>query len=475
MRPDRLGIKPFHYAVHDGAFYFSSEIKGLLAAGVPSRPDHGSWAAYLTHGYSDHGDTTFFEGVRSLPPGHILQLASDRLSEPRISRYWDCPVGEVDPVSIDEASARWMELLDDAVRLRLRADVPVGVNLSGGLDSASMMTAVDRQLGAGSDVLTFTASFDDPTYDEAEFADGVPREARWVRHYARLKPGDALGLAENAVWHQEAPFGGIATLAYHNLHGLARDAGVTVLLEGQGVDELLGGYRYFVPHRLLDVLEQEGADALKPELRAWGERRAMFRELRAVRTEGAPLVYQDGTSHLRPGCVAPDIRALAGDAPTFPRPYGDRLRNVLYRDLRHTKLPRVLRMNDRLSMAFGRELREPYLDHRLVELAFGLPGDLKINDGVAKRLLRHAARDRLPDGLRDAPKRAVVTPQREWLAETLASEVEAIIESPEFAQRGLFDPAEVRRTFRTFRETEGRNAFYVWQWVNTELWFRRFD
>jgi asparagine synthase (glutamine-hydrolysing) len=471
---DRLGIKPFHYAWHDGRFLFASEIKALLAAGLPARPSLPAWAGYLVHGHSDHGEETFFEGVRSLAPGHRLLLEHGR---PRIERYWDLPARAAEPLRLpdDEAAARLVELFEDAVRLRLRSDVPLGVNLSGGLDSASLVTAVDRLLGGAGSLQTFTAAFADPRYDETEFAGTVAHQRPWARHVARLGPEDAWALAGDALRHQEAPYGGLATLAYHRLHQLARERGVKVLLEGQGVDELLAGYAYFRPAHHLDLLEAGRGQALRRELRASGGcPRGALDPVRRLRAGAAEPVYQDGTRHLRPECVAPELRRLAGAPPSFPAPFREHLANALYRDLRHTKLPRVLRMNDRLSMAASRELREPYLDHRLVELLFRLPGHQKIRLGQGKFLLRHAMAGRLPDAVRLADKRAVVTPQREWLRGPLAPLVEEVVSSRSFRERGLFDPAAVRSAWAEFRAGGADNTFFVWQWVVTELWCRMF-
>ena len=471
---DRLGIKPFHYAWCERKFLFASEIKAILAAGYPATPNWPVWATYLTHGYYDHSVETFFAGVYTLPPGHTLTLEDGQAT---VRCYWDLPVLAADPLILDddEAAAHLMDLFEDAVRLRLRSDVPLGVNLSGGLDSASLMVTVDRLLQAQGEVQTFTASFADPRYDEQEFASGVPRHTRWARHIQRLGDTEVWDIAWEALWHQESPYGGIATLAYHYLHRLARERGVTVLLEGQGVDEMLAGYNYFRPSYYLDLLEQGRWQALRQELRA--SQANSHLGLAAVRRLQAGVtlsVYQNGTSYLHPQCILPDVRTLAGDPPRFPQPFCDHLTNALYRDLRYTKLPRVLRMNDRLSMAFGRELREPYLDHRIVEFLFRLPGHQKIRLGHSKFLLRHAMIGRLPDKVRLRGKRGVVTPQREWLRTLLRPQVEEIIHSRSFAERGLFDVFEVKEAYQSYCEGEGENAFFVWQWVNTELWFRRF-
>ena len=474
---DRLGIKPFHYAIHRSAFYFSSEVKGMAALGLPLGPDMRTWSEYVVHGCSDHGSRTFFDGVRSLPPGHTLILDLSRPADPQIERYWDLPslARDTARISLQEAQRTLVALVDDAVRLRLHADVPVGLNLSGGLDSASLLASVDRQWTSGR-ASTFTATFADPDYDESEFAAEVPGQANWRKHFARLEPEDVVALVDTAIWHQEAPFGGVATLAYHRLHEAAKEAGVVVLLEGQGVDELLAGYRYFLPYRLWDLLETGRLRRLRREIACAGEeRRRLASELRRLATGGpAAAVSQDGTTHLRPGCASRAALELAGAPPVFDQPFPDHLRNVLYRDLAHTKLPRVLRMNDRLSMASARELRVPFLDHRIVEFAFALPGSFKVRDGATKYLLREAMVGRLPDAVRKTPKRTVVTPQREWLAGPLAPFVEEIVNSEAFGRRGLFRQAEVVKEFAQFRTEGTANSFHVWQWVVAELWFRRF-
>jgi asparagine synthase (glutamine-hydrolysing) len=471
---DRLGIKPFHYTRHKNIFLFASEIKALLAAGYPAKPNFAMWATYLAHGVYDHSTETFFTGIRALPPGHILKVQN---GEESLHSYWDLPTLAAEPLTLtdEEAGERLLELLKESVRLRLRSDVPLGVNLSGGLDSSSLMVMVDCLLRDRGDVKAFTASFSDPRYDEQDFASQVPCRNVWSRQLQRLDHAKAWDIALEALWHQEAPYGGIATLAYHHLHRLAQDNEVTVLLEGQGVDEMLAGYNYFRPYHYLDLLEQGRWQNLRSELAAceaggqW-ELGAM----RKLRSGDGLNIYQDGTSHLQAHCVKPEVRKLACSHPHFPQPFSDHLTNALYRDLRYTKLPRVLRMNDRLSMAFSRELREPYLDHRLVEFVFRLPGHQKIRAGQSKFLLRNAMAKRLPDSIRVATKRGVVTPQREWLRTILRPQVDEIIQSRSFAERELFDVKEVQSSYNKFCAGEGENAFFVWQWVNTELWWRMF-
>src|SRR5690606_4336165 len=191
----------------------------------------------------DHSDGTFFSGVRVLPPGHTLTWKDGAVA---IRKYWD--VG-CDPTIVkmsDEEAAEGLEaLLREAIGLRLRSDVPIGVNLSGGLDSSVLFAFVDASDDVGDELNCFTMGFDDPQYDEAQFAADVPRRKQWTQHVERLDAAKAWSLVDPLMRAEEAPFGGIGTLAYHNLHRRVRDEGVTVVLEGQGIDEMFGGYAYY--------------------------------------------------------------------------------------------------------------------------------------------------------------------------------------------------------------------------------------
>ena len=471
---DRLGVKPFHYARHNERFLFASEIKALLVAGVPAEPDMESWSLYLGRGVYERPERTFFRNINALPAAHAMVVGKDGVK--RQWKYWDLPEqAEALSEKDDDAAADELRgLLEDSVRLRMRADVPIGVMLSGGLDSSSVMTTVDRLLPEGGEIQTFTGVFGDKRYDEDDFSEQVPRKASWERNIATFKVEDFWSLAETAQWHQEAPFGGVSTLLYHPLHELAREKGVKVLLEGQGGDELFAGYGYFKPHYYCDVIDQGGWRALRREIKSSPQdEKKWLAAAKNIESGRAELVHADGSSHLRPECLQPEL-ALREQADVFPAPFSDKLRNALFRDLCITKLPRVLRMNDRVSMAYGLELRQPLIDHRLVEYAFRLPGNKKIREGNGKFILRHAMRHDLPNKIRNSAKRFVVTPQKEWLSGPLASAVQDIIESRSFRERGIFDVDKVRQSWQHFCSEGSENSFFVWQWINTELWFRQF-
>lgn len=434
---DRFGVKPLVYhQKSDGTLLIASEIRTLFAGGAPCSDDEITWATYLTHGLSDHTDRTFWQGIRSLPPGSELVWQDDRV---RVRSWYDLAerVGpEFDDRPVDIVQSEYVSLLKDSVRLRFRSDVPVGINLSGGLDSSALLGIVRAVQGDDADVTSFTFITGDPSYDELPWVRAMLERTRHRLVTCLLRPADVPALAASVQAHQDEPFGGLPTLAYARLFQSARLEGVRVLLDGQGMDEQWAGYDYY-------------ADALS----------------------GAPASLVQGVREkpVRPECLLPDFRARA-EALASPRPFADALRNVQYRDARFTKIPRALRFNDRVSMRASTELREPFLDHRVFELAFRQPAHRKIADGTGKWLLRRALGELLPRGVVEAPKRPVQTPQREWLAGELKTWANDAIEQALSARGGVWlDPSRVRAAWRRYCEGDRDNSFFVWQWVSIGL------
>ena len=431
---DRFGVKPLYWAAGDaGELVIGSEIKALHAAGVPAEPDEEVWAAYLGSGASDFSERTFWNGVSALPPGHTLSWSAGGV---RIARWYDLAerVGpETDVRAEKEVVDEYRALLASSVALRFRSDVPVAVNLSGGLDSSTLLGVLQEVRGADDDVFAFTFSTGDARYDELPWVRAMLARTRHPHVECRLDASDVPELAVSVADAEDEPFGGIPTLAYARLFEIARSRGVVVLLDGQGMDEQWAGYDYY----------------------------------RAP--QGAPLVQGTRDSPVRPETLRPEFRAAALPfAP--PAPFPDRLRNLQYRDARYSKIPRALRFNDRASMRSSTELREPFLDHRLFELAFRQPAERKVGAGEGKRLLRSIAGALLPGEVAHAPKRALQTPQREWLRGPLRGWAEDRIEGAlsGFAESWL-DRAAVRRAWAAYLRGESDNSFYVWQWINLGL------
>lgn len=434
---DRFGVKPLNYHHQpNGTLLLASEIKALHAAGVPMRLDPVTWSTYLTYGAQDHSERTFWEGVRSLPPGHSLIWQDGQVS---LSRWYDLAerVGsEFDGRPSQIVQEEYMALLNESVRLRFRSDVPVGINLSGGLDSSTLLGVVQAVQGPESDVKAFTFVTGTPEYDELPWVEQMLAQTRHPSVTCRLKPGDVPDLAESVQAHQDEPFGGLPTLAYARLFERARAEGVIVLLDGQGMDEQWAGYDYY---------------------------------LAAMDGTTAGLVQGAKEKPIRPECLTPEFRTLS-EAFEMPRPFPDQLRNLQYRDARYIKIPRALRFNDRVSMRSSTELREPFLDHRLFELALRQPHERKIVNGTRKWLLRRMARQLLPDIVAEAPKRPVQTPQREWLRAPLRQWAgDRIEESLSAYGKSWLNINSVRAEWRNYCDGASDNSFYIWQWINLGL------
>lgn len=434
---DRFGVKPLYWAeAPGGGLFFASEIKALQAAGLGLEPDAANWATYLATGASDFGEETFWQGVRAVPPGHRLLWRDERAE---ITCWYALPerVGTIfDERPEAVVAEEYRALLEESVRLRFRADVPVGINLSGGLDSSTLLGVVRAVQGPDSDVKAFTFVTGDPAYDELPWVQRTLGRTRHPSVIAALAPGDVPALAESVATFQDEPFGGLPTLAYARLFEVARAAGVIVLLDGQGMDEQWAGYDYYV---------------------------------RAASGATASLVQGTRGAFIRPECLAPEFRALALRFEP-PRPFGDPLRDLQWRDLRFAKLPRALRFNDRASMRASTELREPFLDHRLVELALRQPADRKLRDGQSKWMLRKITQQLLPEGVVEAPKRALQTPQREWLRGPLRDWASDLVEVALDRHGGAWlDTKAVRAAWRGYVDGGSDNSFFVWQWVSLGL------
>jgi asparagine synthase (glutamine-hydrolysing) len=434
---DRFGVKPLYYGTTpEGALAVASEIKALWSAGVPAEPDERSWATYLACGLQDHQARTFWRGISALPAGHILAWTPEAV---RIDRWYDLESrveGFEDQRPDAEVEAEYAALLTDSVRLRFRSDVPVGVAISGGLDSSVLLGAVREAQRSLESVRALTFVSGDAAYDELPWVRRALARTGQPLTVCELRAWDVPELAASVQASQDEPFGGLPTLAYARLFEEARRLGVIVVLDGQGMDEQWAGYDYYrarsEPHR-------------------------------------TPVVQGVGESPVRPACLVPEFRALAEPLAPTSTPV-DSLRALQFRDIRQAKLPRGLRFNDRASMRASVELREPFLDHRLVELALRQPDHRKIRGATQKYSLRSIARRLIPQGIVEAPKRPVQTPQREWLRGPLRKWATAQIETTLRAAGGTWlEPKAVREAWQIFVSGQGDSSYFAWQWVSLAL------
>lgn len=432
---DRLGEKPLFYARDGARFLFASEIKALLAE-LPVRPRLDDRFPVLEAVLEPD---TLFQGIDALLPGHYLTFDGSSL---RVARYWALPEGPVDPRPEAELVEELRGLLQDAVRLRLRSDVPIGLFLSGGLDS-SLLAALARP----AKVFTCRLPYG-PAYDEHEHARAMADALETQVFTVTLGPEDFQRDFPRILWHLEQPIAATSSVAEFALARLAREH-VKVALGGQGADEAFGGYVRYV------LLAEEQRLATSPLLRDY---RPLAQLLWGAEAFGDPALryfrlLQRGVGSQ---AVLEQLRAIFARRGSLV----DRMGAV---DFAMT-FPSLITMNDRAAAAYGLENRTPFLDHRVVEFAFRLPQQAKLQGFVTKAILRKAARGLVPDAIVDRPdKKGLGVPVGRWLNGELRGWAQELLGS--LRRRGIdLEPARERGEF-------DRTLFTK---VGLELWFRTF-
>lgn len=427
---DRFGVKPFFYSRQNNSFYFSSEIKAIHAAGISKTPNEKVWASYFVYGSYGNIDETFWEGIAQLPGGHFLEFQNERLILKKWYFFEDEVAKQSTNLTYEQAKNHYLMLLKDSIKLRFRSDVPVGFNISGGLDSSVLLAMVNSSGNNNNNKINaYTFYTDKLEYDELPWVEMMVAKTKNPLTKVLLQADEVPDFAQKMEAQQDEPYGGIPTLAYAKLFEQARKDKVLVLLDGQGMDEQWAGYDYYTKEN--DATIQGVTDS-------------------------------------------PFKRNMLSDAflakavkPIYAEPFMEVILNKQYRDLFYTKIPRALRFNDRISMLFSTELREPFLDYRLVEFAFSLPLDFKIKNDLTKFMLREIASEYLVNDLVFAPKRALQTPQREWLGEDLKKWVEKcflIIENSDYSK--WFNQEELHKELVAYFKGDKQSSFHIWQCIS---------
>jgi len=466
LASDPFGEKPLYYAARGGRIVFASEIKALLLdPEVSAAPNELAVSEFLTRDALPPVEASFFAGIERLPAAHVLTFRDGRAS---VRRYWE-PAPVEAPAAYDDAVAELRALLVDSIRLRLRSDVPVGTSLSGGIDSSTIVM-LSSELAGDHTRHAFTARFPGWERDEWAYADEVARRAGVVEHHATEPTVEEVlaDLPELVLDHEE-PVGSLSIYAQWRVMQLAKSAGVTVLLDGQGGDELFGGY----PATLGWVLRSGPRRELVGALSDGAARRAFVDSLgydylpdalrRAYRRRAAsPYVSADRTAEAAAAPIEPPT-------PWFRR--GTPLQRQLVTQSFETSLPGLLRYADRSSMAWSREVRLPYLDRRIAELAFSLPAEFDHRDGVSKRILRDVGRGLVPDSVLDRrDKVGFEPPQKAWLQdERFRAFAGDVLLDSRARGRGLYDTEAIEQDLG--RGT-WRDQAALWRALNVELWLR---
>ena len=476
---DRYGIKPFYYYSDPERFIFASEIPPILSV-LRKKPAPNNQAIfdYLIFNRTDQTEETFFDGIKKLQHGHFLKIQK---SEVKTQKWYDLrtEVGNADGFSNPE---EYRDLFSSAVGLRLRSDVPVGVCLSGGLDSSSIVSVLLKDYDKR-DLATFSAVYSrGETGDESEFIDSFRGAMPWGgsplnNMFFTTPSAETLlkDLNDFARAHAE-PIPSTSPYAQFKVMELAKK-NVVVTLDGQGADEELAGYHYFFGFLFKDLLRRVQLSRLLLES---GGYLLKHRSVYGLKSFAYFLLPEFSRSRLRvseKGYLLPEFTdayyrnsVIAGEL------YGsDSVREALLNHFEY-KLEHLLKWEDRNSMWFSLEARVPFLDHRLVERTLASPTDVIINRGTTKYILREAMKGTLPDKIRARrDKIGFGTPQDSWFRSGKLTALAAnIVNSGSFRERGIIDPAVAKTLLQKHLTGSVDVSKEIWKWINLELWFREF-
>src|SRR5687767_9859077 len=488
---DRLGVKPLYWARAGSRLLFGSEIKSILASGLVAAEANESILPELLATRSTAGTDTLFRGIFKLLPGHRLVFQDGTV---HVEQYWDLPLDGPDPSFQPSGDHRLVEqfrdLLQESVRLRLMADVPLGMFLSGGIDSSAVAALMAREIDRP--IETFSVAFADRAFSELEYAREVAQAIGAHSHEVVIDDRDFFAALPRLIWHEDEPIAHPSSVPLHFVSALARNH-VKVVLTGEGSDELLGGYGKYprsilnwkagrvyeqvVPAPLRTVVASSVVPRLPGRLGAYARRSFL-----SVPRNPAAMFFDNFAGmplHLQHELLDPSVMAhgdpFAPSLAYYGRVNGssDVLGRLLYTDVK-TYLLELLMKQDQMSMSTSIESRVPFLDHVLVEFATRLPDRLKLNGFTTKRILREAVRGVLPESILSRPKMGFPVPFANWMRGTRGTVVSDVLLDRRTRERGVIQPAAVARLLDAHRSGRRAGGDALWALLNLELWFRTF-
>lgn len=488
MARDRLGIKPLYFADVNGQLVFASEIKSLLASGLLSAEMNSSVLPEFLGNRFVSGDTTFYKNVHKLMPGHTLRWQAE--SGFRQHCYWTPPVPDAKgQTSMAECVERVRDQLQATVDSHLMSDVPVGVFLSGGIDSSVLAAMAARTLN--DPVKTFSVGFRERAANELEYARLVATDIKADHHEVVVSPEEFFSELPRLVWHEDEPIAHTSSIPLYFVSRLARDH-VKVVLTGEGADELFLGYnRYRLTYwnQRLGRLYQNALPGsvrgtvrkltgrLPGKFRRYSERSFLSRS-NAIRD-----IYYDNFSVFS----LPQIDELLASGPdreSWPDPYAVAvkcyeaanagiLESLSYADLQ-TYLVELLMKQDQMSMAASIESRVPFLDHKFVEMVARIPSQFKLRGTQTKAVLREAVKGLIPEQILKRPKMGFPVPIADWLRSDYSYLLDEFVNSTQAKDRSLFKPETLDKLVNEHRAGTSNHAERLWLLINLEIWQRVF-
>ena len=481
---DRLGIKPLYWFATDKVFVFGSEIKALLAhPDVRAKVNVAKLPQQLTLKYT-LDDETLYDGIRKLLPGHTLTVRDGKI---RTEEYWDLSyVPKRRFASIDSAAVEFKAQFDDSVRARLMADVPLGVFLSGGIDSSVIAASMSKMVSEP--IKAFSIAFAQKEFSELNYSNMVARHVGADVREMVLDPDDWFAAWPRMVWHEDEPIAHPSSIPLHFVSKMAAED-VKVVLTGEGSDELMAGYeRYYqtlanlkygryVPgqlrsaaQRLIDLLP----DRFTPKRKAVRTSLYLDNNVDALFLDNyAAFSRADVATALRPEFHEIAIESTYASFSTLMNTSGadELLDRILYADMK-TYLLELLMKQDQMSMSASLESRVPFLDHLFVEFVCSLPTEYKLRGFETKRILRHALGSTVPNEIVTRSKKGFPTPTRHWFRDSHADTIRALLQSPDSMLVEYIDPQYIANILQRHISGEWNLEEQIWTLGNLELWLR---
>lgn len=456
---DRFGVKPLFYTFVDNTLYFASELKFLLPFLENPQVNEARAMEFVVGGLVDHHEQSLFDGISQLMPGHFAVFDQTGF---HTSRYWQLPKAPLQ-LSFSEASQQLQEMLTSAVSLRLRSDVPVGSLLSGGLDSTAIVCIIHRLLTeqqATNSFECFSAVYKEEEYSERQYVEAVIGQTQLPIHWVFPNAEQLIEDFDALLYYQELPIRSLAVYSQWALMKKVSQTPITVLLNGQGSDEVFAGYTNYSFELIAEYLRRFRW------LKAWQESEALSR----VRPWTPLHILRRGIGEWK--AQAWTTSASTDSIPYFNKSYQphqwqpeseDLFRNALVKSLMFSALPEYLRYDDRNSMAFTLEGRLPFMDYRLIEWAMNLPAQFKVDRALSKRVLRHASQDFIPESVAQRrDKMGFVTPQQAWQKNELAPYLERMFQSD---LQEIFPFLNLKACQTRYKDyTHGADQHWGWVW-----------
>jgi asparagine synthase (glutamine-hydrolysing) len=489
---DRLGIKPLYWTRTADALLFGSEIKAILASGlVEPQANEAVLPEVLSTRYTSGADT-MFRSIHKLLPGHLLVFEGGTITT---RQYWDVPNRETkdSEPSASNPVGRFRELLEESVRLRLMSDVPLGMFLSGGIDSSAIAALMARMIDRP--LQTFSVAFKERAFNELGHAREVAQAIGAISHEIVIDDRDFFAALPRLIWHEDEPIAHPSSVPLYFVSELARRH-VTVVLTGEGSDELLAGYGKYprvawnwraggvyermLPGAIRTSIARSVLPMLPTRLGRYARRSflAMDRTPESMVFDNfAAIRLSDQQQLLSPALRAAATRAGAYTSSLnyFNTPTGDStlLDRLLYTDIK-TYLVELLMKQDQMSMAASIESRVPFLDHKLVEYAATLPDEWKLNGWTTKRVLRESMKGVLPESILNRPKMGFPVPFANWMRGGWNAVARDVLLDRRSRERGIIDPAAVDRLLTDHAASRTEGGDRIWTLLNLELWHRTF-